>query len=206
LNINFLEWLKNQSYEYIWNFKIGTKIPDIIAFKDKEIVVFDFKKKINEVPMSIRQCLYYLHKANKAYIVLPYKFIKPSLFKILKKRGVGLIRINEDIKVLLEAKLFHNKNEVLIKKLKKRSLKNISFTRGYKEGNMKEKILKVLEKHPEGLTTQTLSQIIGAHRQTITKYVLILEGNGKIYRRRVGSATLHYLKEKFFEILERGVR
>jgi predicted transcriptional regulator len=59
---------------------------------------------------------------------------------------------------------------------------------------IKKDIVKVLEKHPEGLTIQDLSKLIGAHRHTITKYVLVLEAVDIIYRRRVGSATLHYLK------------
>ena len=62
---------------------------------------------------------------------------------------------------------------------------------------IKKKIIKILKNHPEGLTIKDLSEIIGAHRQTITKYVLVLEATGVIYRRRVGSATLHYLREKY---------
>jgi len=58
---------------------------------------------------------------------------------------------------------------------------------------VKEKIVNVLKRHPEGITIKSLSQILGLHRQTITKYVFELKGAGVIYRRRVGSATLHYL-------------
>ena len=60
---------------------------------------------------------------------------------------------------------------------------------------IKERILNVLERHPEGLTIDSLSRIVGAHRQTITKYIFWLHGAGLIYRRKVGSATLHYLKK-----------
>jgi len=59
----------------------------------------------------------------------------------------------------------------------------------------KEKILEILEVHPEGLTIKSLSRITGAHRQTVTKYLFWLNGAGIVYRRRVGSATLHYLKK-----------
>jgi len=74
---------------------------------------------------------------------------------------------------------------------------------------VKKDIVKVLKAHPEGLTILELAKIIGSHRQTITKYVLVLEATDVIYRRRVGSATLHYLKEalvrrvKDKEILEK---
>jgi len=59
----------------------------------------------------------------------------------------------------------------------------------------KKKILEILENHPEGLTIESLSRIANAHRQTVTKYLFWLNGAGVVYRRRVGSATLHYLKK-----------
>lgn len=60
--------------------------------------------------------------------------------------------------------------------------------------NVKQEIIRILETHPEGLTLQSLSNEIGVSRQTIIKYVFELKGSGIIYRRRVGSATLHYLR------------
>lgn len=65
---------------------------------------------------------------------------------------------------------------------------------------IKEKIIKNLEKHPEGLTIEELSQLIKAHRQTITKYIFELTGNGTVLRRWVGPASLHYLKKIFGEV------
>jgi len=66
--------------------------------------------------------------------------------------------------------------------------------------NVKEEIIRILESHPEGITIQNLSDWIGVSRHTVIKYVFELKGSGIIYRRRVGSATLHYLRsllEKF---------
>jgi predicted transcriptional regulator len=68
------------------------------------------------------------------------------------------------------------------------------------EKNVKEEIVRILKTHPEGLTVQALSDMIGVSRHTIIKYIFELKGSGIVYRRRVGSATLHYLKsilEKF---------
>jgi DNA-binding transcriptional ArsR family regulator len=62
---------------------------------------------------------------------------------------------------------------------------------------IKRTALNILRSHPEGLTIRSLSEIIGVHRQTVTKYIFELKGSGIIYRRRVGSATLLYLKEKY---------
>ena len=60
--------------------------------------------------------------------------------------------------------------------------------------DVKREIIKILETHPEGLTLQALSDRIGVSRQTVIKYVFELKGSGVIYRRKVGSATLHYLR------------
>ena len=69
---------------------------------------------------------------------------------------------------------------------------------------LKKMTLSILERHPEGLTIRSLSEMIGVHRQTITKYVHELKGAGIIYRRKIGPATLHYLKEKYPGNLERS--
>jgi predicted transcriptional regulator len=73
--------------------------------------------------------------------------------------------------------------------------------------DIKNEIIRILEIHPEGVTLQTLSDSIGVSRQTIIKYIFELKGSGIIYRRRVGSATLHYLKsllEKYHKNFEEG--
>ena len=66
---------------------------------------------------------------------------------------------------------------------------------GYANVVMKEKIVNVLRQHPEGLTTQDISRLIGTHRHTATRYLAELKGAGIIHYRPVGSANLHYLKD-----------
>ena len=63
--------------------------------------------------------------------------------------------------------------------------------------SLKKKIIETIKNHPEGLTIQDLAKICGAHRQTVTKYILFLEGAKIVYRRRIGSATLHYLRTQY---------
>jgi len=60
---------------------------------------------------------------------------------------------------------------------------------------LKKRLIQVLESHPEGLTIQCLSDILGVHRQTVTKHLFWLDGAKIVHRRKVGSATLHYLKK-----------
>jgi len=64
---------------------------------------------------------------------------------------------------------------------------------------IKKRIIQILREHPEGLTIQDLSNTMKMHRQTVTKYVLWLVGEGVVHRRRIGAITLHYLKEKFVQ-------
>ena len=64
------------------------------------------------------------------------------------------------------------------------------------QNNFRERIIKVLNEHPEGLTTVDIAKILGSHRHTITKYIYQLVGEGLIYQREVGTAKLCYLKEE----------
>ena len=69
-----------------------------------------------------------------------------------------------------------------------------------KKSDVKDEIVRVLSGHPEGLTTQNLSEMIGVSRNTVIRYASELKGEEVIYIRREGPLTLHYLKslmEKF---------
>ncbi len=66
---------------------------------------------------------------------------------------------------------------------------------GDKAVDFRDSLIEVLKEHPEGLTIQDLSKIMKSHRQTVTKYILWLDGAGEIYRRRIGAVTLHYIKK-----------
>jgi hypothetical protein len=63
--------------------------------------------------------------------------------------------------------------------------------------NLKKSIIDALRKHPEGLTLRDISEIVGKHRHTITKYVYELIGAQVIYERDVGAAKLCYLRENY---------
>lgn len=63
------------------------------------------------------------------------------------------------------------------------------------EEAFRNRLLSILRNHSEGLTIADLAKITKSHRQTVTKYILWLEGAGEIHRRRIGAVTLHYLKE-----------
>ena len=62
---------------------------------------------------------------------------------------------------------------------------------------IKKGIVETIKNNPQGLTIKDLATILGVHRQVVTKYILFLEGAETIHRRRIGSATLHYLKEEY---------
>jgi len=66
----------------------------------------------------------------------------------------------------------------------------------YGEGILKERIVETLRQHPEGLTIQDISRLIGTHRHTTTRYLAELKGAEIIHCRIVGPAILHYLKDQ----------
>jgi len=76
------------------------------------------------------------------------------------------------------------------------------------KSDVKSKITKVLKEHPEGLTTQNLSDILKLSRNTVIRYASELKGEGKVYIRREGALSLHYLKDlmkKFHKNFEKGL-
>jgi DNA-binding IclR family transcriptional regulator len=62
---------------------------------------------------------------------------------------------------------------------------------------IKEKIIEVLSKHPEGLTFTQIAKEVGMHRHTITKYIYELKGEGKVSIRDLKTLKLCYLKKHF---------
>ena len=63
----------------------------------------------------------------------------------------------------------------------------------------RRKIIEVLKKHPEGLTIQQISSMIGLSRLTTAKYLHELLGAEIITQRKVGRAKLCYLKQQFLQ-------
>jgi len=61
--------------------------------------------------------------------------------------------------------------------------------------DMQKKVVKLLIKHSEGLTTVEMARMLGTNRHTLTKYVYALLGAQIIYQRKVGPAKLCYLKK-----------
>jgi predicted transcriptional regulator len=62
------------------------------------------------------------------------------------------------------------------------------------ENNVREKIIKVLKEHTEGLTILNISKLIGMNRITISKYVYGLIAENLVYQRKIGPAKMCYLK------------
>ncbi len=68
-----------------------------------------------------------------------------------------------------------------------------------KENDIRNEIIKVLKKHPEGLTIIEIAKLIEKSRLTVSKYIYGLIKEGIVYERKVGSAKLCYLKADFNE-------
>ena len=59
-----------------------------------------------------------------------------------------------------------------------------------REKKIKRAILNFLKKHREGLTITDVSRLLGIHYITATKYLAVLEAEGKLTHRKVGMAKL----------------
>jgi len=61
---------------------------------------------------------------------------------------------------------------------------------------IKKEIIKTLKSHSDGLTITDISKILHIHYTTASKYLAVLEAEGKIVHRDIGMAKLFRLKEK----------
>ena len=62
--------------------------------------------------------------------------------------------------------------------------------------DIKDKVRDILRKHPEGLHILKISELVGAHRHTVTKYIHELIGARIIEQRQIGPVKLCLLKER----------
>ena len=60
--------------------------------------------------------------------------------------------------------------------------------------DVRQLIVSVLKKHPEGLTVEELSKLADVNRVTLSKYLYGLLVEAKVKQRKVGAAKLTYLK------------
>jgi predicted transcriptional regulator len=61
---------------------------------------------------------------------------------------------------------------------------------------IRDKILKILRKHQEGLTITDVSKVSHIHYTTASKYLAVLEAEGRIIHRDIGMAKLFLFKKK----------
>ncbi len=59
--------------------------------------------------------------------------------------------------------------------------------------DIKNKILTILRRNPEGLTIIKIASLVGIHRNTIPRYLYELKGEQKVRIRQIGMAKLFYI-------------
>lgn len=62
--------------------------------------------------------------------------------------------------------------------------------------DIKNEIIEILRKHPDGLTIVEIEKILKVSKHTAVKYIYQLVGEGLIHQREVGTAKLCYLKDE----------
>lgn len=65
--------------------------------------------------------------------------------------------------------------------------------------HIKENILKLLVERDYGLTIEEISNALKISRSTASKYLAVMDAEGRIKVRVVGKAKLHYLNNKSLE-------
>jgi hypothetical protein len=187
--------LAERGYECFTDIPLGGKFPNLIAVKDSSLVAFEVKKHFSELDQGIGECLFYLREANQAYIVIPYEekgYISQISLDILRDSGIGLILSNSVMEVVVEAKTFGNDCRAVIERLRSGTIETPK-TRKEKSAAIKNKIVEVLGSHPEGLSICDIAKYIFISRQTATKYIFGLVGEGILIEKDVGTSKRCYL-------------
>jgi DNA-binding transcriptional regulator YhcF (GntR family) len=65
-----------------------------------------------------------------------------------------------------------------------------------KLNNYKGTIIEILEDHPFGLSITELADKTNFHRNTVSKYVNILEAENKVNKKRIGTASIYTTKQR----------
>jgi len=86
------------------------------------------------------------------------------------------------------------KTDLMVKIVRLKVILIKTFLYYIKRGIAKERIIKVLKKHPEGLILTEMSNLTEMSKITMVKYLHELIGEGKIRQRKIGSAKMCYLK------------
>ena len=196
--MDLLQWVKSKGYAYTWNFKLVNRTPDLIAFNKSKVIAFEIKRYSSQFNTAVGQCISYLQKANSACVVLPIRELEKlqnADISLLKKQGIGLLGVNNRVKVVLEAKFFPRNIDKLLKELEEKSIFTTSSQHKTKE-EIKEEIVEILKEHPNGLHILEIARQLGSHRHTVTKYVYELIGSGTIRVREIGTAKLCILEKK----------
>jgi predicted transcriptional regulator len=63
------------------------------------------------------------------------------------------------------------------------------------KSKIRDKILVILKRHPEGLTIMEIAELMNMSRITIAKYIYGLTVEGLVKQRIIGPAKLCYLKK-----------
>jgi predicted transcriptional regulator len=192
---NIQKWAEDRGYACFRNVSIGGKFPDIVALKKSTIMAFEIKNQYSEMVKAIGQALHYMQKANIVYVALPEnetEFISEDTKNTLKSAGIGLMSALPAVKVIIEPKKENKKNSDLIKKLKEAQ---DSLPKRTEENHVRDRIIELLRKHPEGLSILTISKHINVSRQTASKYILALISEGVVKIRKAGPAKLCYLRK-----------
>lgn len=191
--MTIFDWLSGKGYKYTWNFQLADSTPEIIAFNSKEVVALEIMK--DDMEKLIQKCTGYMEYANKVFVIVSQRMtetMSENVKNLLTDHGIGLIKSNGAVEILIMPRQFHPKNKELIDALKERVIDEQYLT----PSGIRNKIIEMLRSHSDGLPISYMAKISGIHRQTLAKYLNQLKSSGTIRIRNLGTLKLCYLNIK----------
>lgn len=195
-----LKKIKNER-EILKNVGIG-----LISISADGYHIFLNAKKLNPNKKFVKLILDRINMLSKVpEIVEDYKALAhPIRFKIylsvLEKKEVKLKEIASEINdsyplIIKHIKILEKADLIKAKKIGKETILEMKSFPAEIGDAIKNRILNFLFQHPEGLSITDITKQLSIHYATVSKYLYVLEAEGKIIHRDIGMAKLFVVKK-----------
>jgi len=196
-----LEKIKDEK-EILKNLGIG-----LISVSADNYYIFLNAKKINPNKKFVKVILDRMNELSKVpEIIEDYKALAhPTRFKIylsvLEKKEVKLKEIVSEINdsyplIIKHIKILKKADLIGTKRKGKETILEMKSFPAEIGDPIKNRILKLLSQHPEELTITNMTKQLNIHYTTTSRYLSILEAEGKVIHRDIGMAKLFKLRDR----------
>ena len=198
---NVSEYFSRKGWKVSMDVKLRGRVADIVAVKDGEIAVVEFKSNVGDVNLGIEQALHHKRAANLAYLAVPNEKADQGVVSTCRNLGLGLILVDggvrEVVKPVKGEALASVRTSVLHVKPKRGGLVLRSSLERLFRSRAQILILKLLFLNPAGeFHLNEIARRTGLAPSAVAKECAILLGLGVVKRDARGNQTLYQINKE----------